>query len=160
MRTSGRIAAAAVVLLLLACVADPRVTRHWSMADLTKEAGLIVIAKPSEVKKTGERMGKDGWQAAVAGVVTTFRVEAVLKGESDDKPLAVHHFVWEDFNGPILNGPQLVQFEVKQDGPSHLLFLKKRPDGGYEPLAGQMDPVHSCFVLSRGTEAPIKARAD
>jgi hypothetical protein len=154
-------AAGLLVLIALSSItANARPVRIWSMADLTKEADVIVIARPTEVKRSAERFAQDNLNGAVEGVVTSFQVEVVLKGEAADKPLELYHFVWTKADVPVVNGPMLVSFEVKRDGPRHLLFLKKRAGGGYEALSGQMDPIDSCFILSRGMDAPMKGRAE
>jgi hypothetical protein len=129
-----------------------RLHRAWTHRDLTNEADLIVIATATGTADTDDKLGAAGWQTQMVGVNTTFDVGATLKGKIDGK-LVVHHFRYPDPTPPLRNGPSFVTFQTGERPPAYLLFLKKRDDGRYEPLAGQMDPTDSCFVLARAPDA-------
>jgi hypothetical protein len=154
------------VLLLLtaaACLAagapcHARASRIWSHEELAKDADVIVIVSATGTQDTADKLAGAGLQGQLVGVNTEFTVQAALKGKVDGK-LTVLHFRYPDPTPPIINGPNLVAFRSGTGAPSYLLFLRKREDGRYEPLAGQMDPVNSCFTLSKATEAiPAHAR--
>ena len=111
---------------------------------------------------------KDRFEA----VETIFGASSVLKGEA---PLCIHlvHFQYTENSRPYNNGPGLVSFfmnpvsldatqengkdgerrELKQkrqsliSKPEYLLFLKKRKDGLYEAVSGQIDPSFSVRAL-------------
>ena len=124
----------------------------WSYEKLVAGADLVVIATPTAARDTKEpavvpgvsRDGADGRLAPVAavGVETTFKVEAVLKGEAKDlKEFVLYHLREPDAqaNAPVVNGPMLVKFDVKARR-KYLLFLKRGADGRYVPVTGQTDP--------------------
>jgi hypothetical protein len=118
---------------------------QWSYQDLTKEADVVVIARAIESENTKDEHKSD-WSIEFEGVNTRFEVLGVLKGETD-KTITLLHFEWgnakpgkegDDF---IRNGPHLIEF--KKGIPEYLLFLKRRSDGRYEPVSGQIDPDRS-----------------
>ena len=106
-----------------------------------------------------------------SGVKTAFEANFALKG---DPPLCIwlDHFRYKDDALRYNDGPGLVEFlkeplkiEVKQNvknrgklhqqiqrlrqisQPGYLLFLKKRKDGGYDPVSGQLDASFSVRVI-------------
>jgi hypothetical protein len=149
---------AAAFLLCGGVPTHARLHRLWVHADLAKEADLIVIATATGTQDTADKLGTADWETQMVGVNTSFDVGATLKGKIDGK-LIVHHFRYPDPTPPLRRGPSFVTFQGGERPPAYLLFLKRRDDGRYEPLAGQMDPVDSCFVLARGTVAvPLHAK--
>ena len=104
---------------------------------------------------------------------TTFESGAVLKGKWPES-LKVLHFQYKPASTRYDDGPGLVTFckdplapstrrsrvagegdleglerRVETRAPEYLLFLKKRADGRFEAVAGQVDPDSSVRVLSR-----------
>ena len=88
--------------------------------------------------------------------LTTFKVTGVLKGEFVGETLELVHCRLREGVGGVRNGPLLARFEstgrtiriesggnagtlVQESQPSYLPFLKRRDDGRYEPVAGQVD---------------------
>src|SRR5688572_6354578 len=111
------------VVLSAAAVCPARPVPAWSYEKLVAGADLVVIATPTAAKDTKEpavipgfsRAGADGQTAPMAavGVETTFKVEAMLKGEPKDlKEFVVYHLREPDGQGPVPNGPMLVKFDV------------------------------------------------
>jgi hypothetical protein len=123
----------------------------WPYKKLLKEADVVVVATALSSKETGEVTKLGGWQTNLLGVDTTFAVEAVLKGEVKGDQLTVFHYRLKP-GVHVENGPLLISFRTKRLAiqtkqakvglgvPSYLLFLKKRPDGRYEAVSGQIDP--------------------
>ena len=154
-------------ILLAPSTTWARKVEDWSYDRLFKEADLVVIADAlsfaASKKEWPEKIfEKDRFE----GVETTFHANSVLKGE---EPLCIHlvHFKYTDHTRPYDDGPSLVSFfmkpisidvmqqqrELKQkrqsvtSKPEYLLFLKKRKDGLYEAVSGQMDPGLSVRAL-------------
>jgi hypothetical protein len=84
-------------------------------------------------------------------VDTTFSVQTVLKGKVEGDMLTVLHYRLEK-DVRVDSGPLLVAFRTRgmqvnlRHGqlylgrPSYLLFLKRKNDGRYEMVSGQIDP--------------------
>ena len=134
--------------LLLTCFASAREMPSWPYEKLTKEADLIVIATPTNVRDTEEEAtlpniwligdGGENRPIPAIGVETTFDVSSVLKGRNDTKTIVFHH-LREAEKLEVLDGPGLVSFDPKEK-KSFLLFLKREADGRYSSLSGQTDP--------------------
>jgi len=109
---------------------------------------LVVIGEAIESKDT-----KDKTPANLVGVDTRIEVRCVMKGAFAGKELTVFHHRFKSDAPPMINGPQLVEFRRRKDdhvvGPRYLLFLKRMPDGRYEPTSGQLDPIYSVSRLVR-----------
>jgi hypothetical protein len=145
---------AGLLFLLVVAPASARIVQPWPAAKLTEQADLIVIARPTA---TGDAAKSDkppkGYDDLV-GTDTEFKVLAVLKGKLEGEKLALFHFRHPlsktSSQSPEVDGPGLVAFDPKaQDGRSrYLLFLKKRKDGRYECVSGQVDPDSSVAALA------------
>jgi hypothetical protein len=137
-----------------------RALDNWPYDRLFKQADLVVIAEATgsvdanEVSKLGSR------SVNFVGVNTTFTVHATLKGKLDKKGLTFFHYRLP--NGEeIINGPLFVTFRLKGlaisgrdfkmgvNKPHYLLFLKKRKDGRFEAVSGQVDPSLSVREMHR-----------
>jgi hypothetical protein len=140
------------VVLAAAAVCPARPVPAWSYEKLVAGADLVVIATATAARDTKEpavlpgvsRAGADGKLAPVpaVGVETTFKVEAVLKGEAKDlKEFVVYHLREPDAQAQAVavNGPMLVKFDVEARH-KYLLFLKRGAGGRYVPVTGQTDP--------------------
>src|SRR5262249_17525974 len=87
------------------------------------------------------------------GVETKFCVVSVLKGKHQGEKLTLFHFRERlpSEGGPLewVNGPLLASFsEEKARKRDYLLYLKKRPDGRYECVSGQVDSLFSAWTMS------------
>jgi hypothetical protein len=165
MRATLSCLSAGAVLGLLAAPVSGRLIENWPYERLLKESDLVVIARAEGTVDTKDRFDKSGWKVEFIGQETTFTVAAVLKGKHlAGKPLKVLHFRLPD--GVLVeNGPLLVTFhkeslpvteivagkriERKKGRVDYILFLRARPDGRYEPVSGQIDPVLSVRELQR-----------
>jgi hypothetical protein len=145
-------------LLLLAALAGSlspgsvhaRRLESWPYDQLLEKADLVVIATAVTGKDSGEISRDNLWKSKFVGVNTNFSVKAVLKGKAGDKLTVFHYRL--PAGTLIEDGPLLVAFRTKgiknttkesniQMGkPSYLLFLKKRKDGRFELVSGQVDP--------------------
>jgi hypothetical protein len=162
-------------IAITATVCEARIHRSWSYQDLMKEADVVVIADAVLSKDTEQTddLGKD----YLLQMETTLNVHAVLKGKIDKGTLKFVHFRYDpDWNSFIFNGPQLVGFQTEpvvdadtadEEGKKqhlrisrhhYLLFLKRRSDGRYEAVSGQMDPVYSVKLLTRPDDNPLEGR--
>lgn len=131
--------------LVVACsIAFGRPSSVLPYDELTRQADLIVIATPVDVRDTGQNTTIPGMQLAngpapAVGMETTFEVVAVLKGDADRKKVVLYHL--REVKGQEIteNGPGLVSFDPKQK-KRYLLFLKHEKDDRYSPATGQLDP--------------------
>lgn len=160
-------------ILLAPSTTWARKVEDWSYDRLFKEADLVVIADALGFSASKQEWpGKTFEQDRFEGVETTFHANSVLKGEA---PLCIHlvHFKYREHTGRFNDGPSLVSFFMKPisidvtqqhreedeqrklrpkrqrvtSKPEYLLFLKKRKDGLYESVSGQMDPGLSVRAL-------------
>jgi hypothetical protein len=164
---------AALVTLFLAvllgtCVpsASARLIENWPYEKLFKESDLVVIAKATESKDSGEK-AKLGWDTDFIGVNTSFEVQSTLKGKADKKLTVLHFRVKEGVllaNGPLLVSfrdtaiePDLKNAKVALPAPEYMLFLKAAKDGRYEPVSGRIDPELSVREIFPGGTGGILA---
>jgi hypothetical protein len=132
----------AAVLALQAPAASARALPYWPYDKLFKEADLVVIAKATAVEATDDQPANDDLKrlkTMLRAQTTSFGVLHVLKGKADGNSLRVVHFAFKPGEPGPDNGPGLMSFETKQP-PDHLLFLRARKDGRYEPVTGEYDP--------------------
>jgi len=141
------------VLILLCCNLRARQIEDWPYDKLFKHADLVLIAKPLAVRdatKDDNATPPKGKDDLLTGVVTSFEVLHVIKGEYKPKKIDLVHFRLRT-GVQIGNGPCLVEFHTKMTELSgkgwaaavssdYILFLKKGTDGRFEPVSGQYDP--------------------
>jgi hypothetical protein len=144
---------ACLALTLVSPRAHARRIEDWPYDKLSKHASLVVIVQPLAVREAKAKDGlkfPGGGARVLTGIVTTFKVLAVVKGEHKNEKLEIAHFRVKD--GVIIaNGPLLVYFHnrpgkgetVETSGvikKNFMLFLKKDKSGRLEFVSGQMDP--------------------
>jgi hypothetical protein len=152
----GPLAALAAVLFWAPEGAARRL-EDWPYDRLFKEADVVVIAEAVAVADAGETTTENLWKQEFVGVVTTFKVGALLKGKGflgEGEKLEVLHFRLPT-DVRIENGPCLVSFRLEGvpirtktarmnlGKPEYLLFLKKGQGRRYEPVSGRTDPALS-----------------
>lgn len=154
---------AIIAASLIVMPASARLIENWPYERLFKEADLVVIAKAADTTDTKDRFSTKSWKVEFIGQDTQFVAESILKGKlGADKKLTVLHYRLPE-GVQIINGPLLVKF--RKDGvplkgtingsafkaviglPDYMLFLRLRPDGRYEPVSGEIDPVLSIREL-------------
>jgi hypothetical protein len=151
---------------LLCSPADARRIESWSFQRLEDAADAVVVGTVAADGPWKEKLADRLFGEALEGRLTTFDVKTALKGEVSDKQVQVIHFRAKE--GKLLeNGPLLASFRktgrrleiesvdgvkekalVMEGTPCYLLFLKKRGDGKYEPVSGQIDSALSARRLS------------
>ena len=178
MRMKNRIFAIAVAIVFgISAISSARQIEIFPYEKLLKEADLVVIARavstvPSEDKWEAAIFERDRF----AGLETTFEVATVLKGKSADS-FKLLHFQYKARAKPFNDGPAMVSFlteplsidirptrKIDDEGlerleplkrksstsaPEYLLFLKRRADGRFEAVSGQVDPDSSVSTLFR-----------
>jgi len=141
------------ILIFLGSTLRARQIEDWPYDKLFKHADLVIIAKPLAVREAGKddhAIPPKGHDEILTGVVTTFEVLHVIKGEYKANKMDLVHFRLKK-GVQIGNGPCLVNFptkaiELRGDGwaagvtSDYMLFLKKSADGRFEPVSGQFDP--------------------
>lgn len=163
------------VIFGLSAASSARQIENWPYEKLLKEADLVVIAHavstaPSEDKWEGDLFAHDRF----IGLETTFELVTVLKGQSADD-FKLLHFQYKNQSKPFNDGPGLVSFLTEPlsvdiirsndsddeglkrlesmkrsrltSAPEYLLFLKRKADGRFEAVSGQVDPNSSVRTL-------------
>lgn len=149
------------LVFVLLNAAQARRIEKWSYDRLLKTADVVMIATVVDTGEWSEPMLLPLFADALEGRLTRFKVEVVLKGKLDGDKIELIHCRLKD-GRPVLNGPLLAEFRttgrkllieavdgvkekrIEQEAtPQYLLFLKARPDGRYEPVAGQVDSILS-----------------
>lgn len=160
--------------LSLSSISSARKVEIWPYEKLLKEADLVVIACAVSKVATDDRWDADVFDSdGFTGVETTFELAALLKGKSANS-FKVLHFQYKNSSIPFEDGPGLVSFlaeplsvGIRRSGeteegpktleptksknlkpaPEYLLFLKRRADGRFEAVSGQVDPNSSVRTL-------------
>ena len=147
-----------LTLLTIAAVplcAQARPIGVWTYKELLEKSDLVVIAKVESVADFDGNVEVAPFAEFLTPQVTKFNVEGVLRGEHQAETLELVHCRFRNEQIPP-NGPLLARFEsegrkmriesganegtlVQEGRPSYLLFLKRREDGRFEPVAGQVD---------------------
>jgi len=142
-----------------------RLREYWPISKSYAKADVVMIVKATATRdaKEGEAIAPKGEERFLSGVVTTFKVEQMIKGEEKRQSIELLHFKINPDAPPVFNGPCLVSFKVYKpqvingtvvitsgnEEPEYMLFLTKRADGRYEPVSGQFDPDDSVKLVQR-----------
>lgn len=160
------------ILTLLTIAAIPlaaqgRLIALWPYDKLLEKSDLVVMATVDSVAGFDGAVEIPQFADVLEPQVTTFKVQGVIQGDYDGETLGLVHCRMKDDNVGVRNGPLLADFEaggrtiriesgehagmlVQESEPSYLLFLKRREDGRFEPVAGQVD---SSLSVRRVTSA-------
>ena len=158
--------------LFIPSISFSRQVEDWSYECLFKESDLVVIAHVQAWGATDEEWNEKFFdKVRFEGAKTIFGASFVLKG---DPPLCIwlNHFRYKESAVRYNDGPGLIAFlkelllvklkstknkknKLEQLGvglrkisqPEYLLFLKKRKDGTYEPVSGQLDASFSVRAM-------------
>src|SRR5215469_4483204 len=153
MKTPVSWLAVIAVLFGAAAPAEARLVQEFTYQALFDRADVVVIAQPiSKTADTNEstffsdmvRQDSSGRSSKVAaiGVVTSFKVLKVIKGEQTLEQFVLHHF--RELNSPeiMVDGPMVMSFDPADPKRPRefLMFLVREGDGRYAPYGGQTDP--------------------
>lgn len=172
----GRVVLVLAGMFLAVDVSWGRMSRLYSYEELFQMADVVAIVESlSNVdaadKYTSHPHGRD--LADFQAIDTKFKVLLGLKGElkSADE-ITVLHYMYSDRVRVVHNGARFIKFptepfeyQVKflqggvekgsfvggQSECRWLAFLKKRPDGRYEPVTDQYDSADSFRVISEAS---------
>jgi hypothetical protein len=155
---------ALAVLALSAQAAGACIREVWASSKLLEKADLVVIARLTSTRDSPNSDKPPALFPNLVGVDSTFHVLAVLKGKARKKELVLFHFRYRtekdkrkptgsgvsprpemvrlvSLQTPEIDGPGLLDFGTRRSKEArYLLFLKKRRDGRYECVSGQIDP--------------------
>jgi hypothetical protein len=73
------------------------------------------------------------------GVETTFTVSKILKGNSTNQTIMLHHYRFDPPNVEPPNAPSFVKFTPNNTN-QYLLYLVKDGTNRFAPVSGQIDP--------------------
>jgi hypothetical protein len=137
-----------------------------SYQDLVDRSDVVVIGRLVSTVDDEERpvdAALQGNRDNVVPVVSTIRIEAVMKGRSLDNEISIPHWRYRE-GAAVDNGPRLLKFMARGEKtgvsiatgkpvyldrpPSYLLFLKSAPGGSFVPVTGQYDPDDSVRRLA------------
>jgi hypothetical protein len=121
----------------------------FTYEEMVAKSDLVVIARPTESRDTGERKIDRNVKPVVpvAGVVTECDALYVLKGPKL-KQFKLHHFREVSPRSSktaqgierIVIGPQIgIAFDQSKGSHHYLMFLIRDADGRYVPFDGQTD---------------------
>src|SRR5262245_234987 len=102
-------------LLLFVGISPGRQIESWPYDKLFKRADLVLLVKPLSVRdaKEADAAVPPAEDADIlAGVVTSFKVLSVVKGEYKQEKFDLIHFRLKE-GVQIINGPALVSFHTK-----------------------------------------------
>jgi hypothetical protein len=153
------------VVVALSAPAYARPIKRWNYDKLSRSSDVVVVATAASTEDWDDPAGMPQLGEVVfKGQLTSFKIQGVLKGEvREDKLELVHYTVTA--NGRQSPGPGLkthvtsrayvADFRIaaprkrgKEGGtPHYLLFLKRRNDGNFEPVSGQVDSANSVMLL-------------
>lgn len=152
------------VFCIMACVARP--VPSWPYEKLVAESDVVAIVEPVENKPAQDMFPGYSYGHPTnhfTATDTRFKVHTVLKGDTV-KELTVLHFSYSTNVSVIVNGASFIQFFTGplqyekralkngkpvggvtsyQQPPEWIVFLKRRSDGRFEPVAGHCDSAHS-----------------
>jgi hypothetical protein len=153
-----------------------RLLEAWPYDKLMKESNLVVIATATKTEAASDKPPDHGWPYEFVAQNTTFKVTHALKGKLKDDPIKVLHFKFGELKKGIdpknfedtliVDGPLLVTFLDKtvvgkingqksvKVQPEYMLFLKRLPDGRYEPVSGRVDPALSVREVTPPSDPP------
>ena len=157
----------AIAAILLFCdSASARRIENWDFQQLQQAADAVVVGTTISTEPWPEGLKNGLFAEDLEGRLTSFDVGTVFKGEVSGKHIQVIHYRAKEGRA-FANGPLLASFrktgrrleiesvdgvkekaKVLEGTPHYLLFLKKRADGKYEPVSGQIDSALSVRKLS------------
>ena len=149
-------------------LASAQFIEQWSYERLTSEADVILIVRPTAIKKTNvsEAVPRTSIGYMVDGVrkskpvfakvnLATCEILAQLKGEVKSKQITLRYLrVPEgELKGLLAaafysSGPIFVTFDTKKK-PRYLVFLKKLKNGQYRSISDQLDPYHGIVKIPK-----------
>jgi hypothetical protein len=147
-RPVGSLILACACLALVASLSQARPIEIWEYERLFKESTLVVVVKPLSVRDATAKDKAVAPTDEMTGMVTTFKILVVVKGEYKDKKLDLIHFRLKPSRLSSINPPLLVTFINKPAKPvsvrhryqdDFLLFLKNDKDSRWTFVAGQFD---------------------
>jgi hypothetical protein len=139
-----------------------RPIREWTQQELFDEADVVLVVTAGEPRKTDN---SDGFlpeylqqyesELEVKSVLKVKDEEPAFKKVLDKKTIKFVHFRYrQDSKLPLANGPSFAVMGTTSlaNGkptrpPQYLLYLRRRKDGRYEPVSGNMDPADSIIRL-------------
>ena len=127
--------------------AEGRKLRAWTHQELVDSSDVVLVGVPYQTRETSDRQGMDpdaGMGHTGVAVVqreTLFRISVVLRGKVDAETLAVHYLNYHVPPKIEISSPRFMRFEVPSRF-AYLLYLRRRPGGGYVPTGGDWDAGH------------------
>lgn len=143
-----------------------RVVADWDYDKLVSESDLVVIGTFQSTEPVEFDFSRSHWatvlrdpvfgpklRMVLIAEVTTFRIDATLKGPKADRMLNVFHYSFKYEPDVIDNRSRLfkeglAETDGKVGNLKYLLFLRRRSDDMWEPATGQSDSAYSVKQIS------------
>lgn len=145
------------------CTSYARIVQDWTYEELVQRSDLVVLASvESHTPVDFDFSKEEPWASwlqtkgfgktlrdVLRAEVTTLTVEAVLKGEHNKPKVEVFHYSFTELPKEMEVAPYLLKQGLApkpdrgQDSNKYLVFLKRRSDGRYLPVTGQVDSAFS-----------------
>ena len=142
-----RIVIATLAMVANVATASPRVIPSHS--NLLAQADLVVTASFVKTDETEERrrLGPHDAQR----VLTTFKIDSILKGNSSDQTVTVGHYLPPPSKSPFdavrLTTHHFSFIAFRDPNEKYLIYLKKQKTGAYAPVTGEIDPQFSFWQV-------------
>jgi hypothetical protein len=155
MRAFQMFALTTLTLVFPATLVGARPVPAWSYKTLFEESDLVVVVEPIAVRDAtvqDKLIPPSGQREHFVGVVTSFKVLAIVKGKIDQQSLQMKHFTLKAESKGLGNPPEVVSFKYALPDPqkapcTFMLFLRRLPNGDLEFVTGQVDPAFSVKQL-------------
>jgi hypothetical protein len=85
----------------------------------------------------------------VVGLLTTFQVKTVLKGDKTLKEFTMHYYRLKTPQESKTDRPNFVSFDLKHP-QTYLFFLGNDTNNNYSPVTGQVDPAQLSVIELNG----------
>jgi hypothetical protein len=139
-----------LLMLIIPALSFGRLTEVWSYDRMSERASLIVIAKPlSTVEISNDDKLPGGLDYNVVGLLTTFQVKTVLKGDKTLKEFTMHYYRLKTPQESKTDRPNFVSFDLKHP-QTYLFFLGNDTNNNYSPVTGQVDPAQLSVIELNG----------
>jgi hypothetical protein len=143
--------------------AMPALAKPTSLEKINLDADLVAIGRPLRSTKSKQQNKLDSYvfddvAAATESVQSEFEILASIKGMAS-KEIRVQHRIFRTSPNAVDDRVSLVHFNSGklslslddaniQFDATYLLFLKKLPNGDFEPVTGQTEASSSIFLVA------------
>jgi hypothetical protein len=126
-----------LLLFILSLTVFARIIVPWTEDEMRNASDLIVVGTVVKVAVLNETNTSIWPSYKFLGVETTFAISKILKGNTMNQTVILHHYRFDNFEPP--NAPCFVNLEPNSTN-QYLLYLVKDGTNRFAPVSGQLDP--------------------